>query len=259
MKRHKTLSGKDGGQSDDILHQGEGSSRHLVSPESSKASIEAPAKNIKTFVVQCSRCKKWRLISTKAKYEEIRENILDDPFSCEKAQEWKPDVICDDPSDFSQKDGTKLWAIDKPNIPQSPSGWERFIKIRSKGCTQFADVLYKPPTGKMLRSLKEIETYLEKNPDINQGVKISQFSFEIPAPLNKDYVIRRSKKGLSDRVSPKLLQLEGVQPMDMVSASAMQGDQEDDYEDHPEVEQYEELQESDDEEPESPPPAASAV
>ncbi|KAF8646513.1 hypothetical protein HU200_065732 [Digitaria exilis] len=238
MKRQKTLSDKDGGQSDDILHQGEGSSRHLFSPESSKASTEAPAKNIKTFVVKCSKCEKWRLISTKAKYEEIRENILDDPFSCEKAQEWKPDVVCDDPLDFSQEDDTKLWAIDKPSIPQSPSGWERFIKIRSKGCTQFADV------------------YLEKNPDINQGVKISQFSFEIPAPLNKDYVIKRSKKGLSET---KLLQLEGVQPMDMVSASAIRGDQEDDDEDHPDVEQYEELQESDDEEPDSPLPAASAV
>lgn len=103
-KRQKTLSDKDGGQSDASL-------------ESSQASTQAPAKNIKTFVVQCSRCKKWRLVPTKTKYEAIRENILDEPFLCEKAREWESDMACNDPSDFSQQDDTKVWAIDKPNIP----------------------------------------------------------------------------------------------------------------------------------------------
>nr|CAB3483499.1 unnamed protein product [Digitaria exilis] len=130
------------------------------------------------------------------------------------------------------------------------------IELEQRRCICLQRSLYKPPTGKMLRSLKEIETYLEKNPDINQGVKISQFSFEIPAPLNKDYVIRRSKKSLSDRGSTMLLQLEGgnCNPSTWCQAPGMRGNQEDDNEDHPEVEQYEELQESDDEEPDSPPP-----
>ncbi|KAF8652029.1 hypothetical protein HU200_062971 [Digitaria exilis] len=128
--------------SDDTLHQEEDSNTHfsLESSKSSKASTQAPTKNIKTFIVQCSKCKKWRLSSTKYKYKENREKILDDPFSCDKGQEWKPDVTCVDPKDFTQEDDTVLWAIDKPNIPRPHSGWERLFTIRSVGNTYFIDV-----------------------------------------------------------------------------------------------------------------------
>ncbi|KAF0923211.1 hypothetical protein E2562_003422 [Oryza meyeriana var. granulata] len=72
--------------------------------------------------------------------EQIVPRALE-PFECERAREWRPDVTCDDPEDISQ-DGSRLWAIDKPNIALPPPGWERQIRIRGEGGTKFADVLY---------------------------------------------------------------------------------------------------------------------
>lgn len=95
--------------------------------------------SVGAFTVQCAYCFKWRLIPTKEKYEEIREQIVEQPFVCETAQEWRPDVSCDDPPDIEQ-DGSRLWAIDKPNISQPPPGWERLLRIRGEGSTKFADV-----------------------------------------------------------------------------------------------------------------------
>ncbi|KAI8573694.1 hypothetical protein RHMOL_Rhmol01G0297100 [Rhododendron molle] len=37
------------------------------------------------LTVQCANCFKWRLVPTKEKYEEIREHISEEPFSCETA------------------------------------------------------------------------------------------------------------------------------------------------------------------------------
>lgn len=95
--------------------------------------------SVGAFTVQCANCFKWRLIPTKHQYEKIRENILEQPFYCEAAREWRPDISCDDPEDISQ-DGSRLWAIDKPNIATPPSGWERLLRIRGEGSTKFADV-----------------------------------------------------------------------------------------------------------------------
>ena len=154
MKRQKTLSDKEDDQCDDASQQvviykndksdrgqDEQSASHLpiVPAKPSKPQKRALGKQIGAFAAQCAKCQKWRLISTKEKYGEIREQALEDPFVCEKAREWKPDVTCDDPSDVSQDSG-KLWAIDKPNIPRAPQGWERLIKIRGEGSTKFADV-----------------------------------------------------------------------------------------------------------------------
>lgn len=95
--------------------------------------------SIGAFTVQCANCFKWRLIPTKEKYEEIREHILELPFYCKTAQAWRPDISCDDPPDISQ-DGSRLWAIDKPNIAQPPPGWQRLLRIRGEGGSKFADV-----------------------------------------------------------------------------------------------------------------------
>lgn len=95
--------------------------------------------SVGAFTVQCANCFKWRLIPTKEKYEEIREHILEQPFICEAAREWRPDISCDDPEDISQ-DGSRLWAIDKPNIAQPPPGWQRLLRIRGAGSTKFADM-----------------------------------------------------------------------------------------------------------------------
>lgn len=95
--------------------------------------------SIGAFTVQCANCFKWRLIPTQEKYEEIREHITEKPFVCETALEWRPDVSCDDPPDIEQ-DGSRLWAIDKPNIVQPPPGWQRDLRIRGEGGSKFADM-----------------------------------------------------------------------------------------------------------------------
>lgn len=162
-----------------------------------------------TFTAQCGLCLKWRLIPTKEKYEEIRERVKDDPFVCRKASEWRPDISCEDPTDISQNDG-KIWAMDKPSIAQPPRGWQRLLRIRGKGSTKFADIYYQAPSGKRLRSMVEIENYLAEHPEYtDKGVKMSQFSFQIPKPLQEDYVRKRPYKKasyddteLSDEVRP---------------------------------------------------------
>lgn len=106
-------------------------------PLSSKTQLPSPS--IGAFTVQCASCFKWRLIPSMQKYEEIREKLLENPFFCETACEWKPDMSCDVPADIYQ-DGTRLWAIDKPNISRPPSGWQRLLRIRGEGGTRFADV-----------------------------------------------------------------------------------------------------------------------
>ncbi|XP_019707476.2 methyl-CpG-binding domain-containing protein 2 [Elaeis guineensis] len=147
--------------------------------------------SVGAFTVQCAACFKWRLIPTKEKYEEIRETILQEPFICERAREWRPDISCEDPEDISQ-DGSRLWAIDKPNIAQPPRGWERLLRIRGEGSTRFADVYYVSPSGKKLRSMVEVDKYLKEHPE--DGINRSQFSFQIPKPLQENYVRKRSSR-----------------------------------------------------------------
>ncbi|GAB2222921.1 hypothetical protein Droror1_Dr00017053 [Drosera rotundifolia] len=147
--------------------------------------------SVGAFTVQCANCFKWRLIPTKAKYEEIRENILEDPFVCEMAREWRPDISCDDPADLTQE-GDRLWAIDKPNIARPPPGWERELRIRGEGSSKFADVYYIAPSGKRLRSMIEIQKYLTEHPEYaTQGVTMSRFSFQTPKPLRENYCRKR--------------------------------------------------------------------
>ncbi|XP_042483288.1 methyl-CpG-binding domain-containing protein 2-like isoform X2 [Macadamia integrifolia] len=151
--------------------------------------------SVGAFTVQCAICFKWRLIPTKEKYEEIRENILQQPFACETAREWRPDISCDDPPDLSQ-DGSRLWAIDKPNIAQPPPGWQRLLRIRGEGSTRFADM------------------YLLEHPEyVTEGVTMARFSFQIPKPLQENYVRKRparvtssydsSGQGMSSPLEPR--------------------------------------------------------
>ncbi|KAH9305853.1 hypothetical protein KI387_010257, partial [Taxus chinensis] len=91
------------------------------------------------FTVQCAKCLKWRLIPSKEQYEAIRQCILEHPWVCEDAQPWCPNTSCEDPGDI-EPDNSRLWAIDKPNISQPPSGWERLLVLRGEGCSKFADV-----------------------------------------------------------------------------------------------------------------------
>eukprot|EP00250_Pteridium_aquilinum_P006671 c16539_g1_i1 orf=436-1158(+) len=139
---------------------------------------------IKAFSAQCSACLKWRLIPTKELYEEIRQTVTEKPFFCSRASSWRPQASCNDPSDMSQ-DASLLWAIDKPDIPLAPEGWERLLCFRGEGSGKFADVYYRSPTGTRLRSMRDVERFLAEHPEyINAGVNKSQFSFVKPKPLH---------------------------------------------------------------------------
>lgn len=183
--------------------------------------------SVGAFTVQCASCFKWRLIPTKEKYEEIREHILEQPFVCETAREWRPEVSCDDPADISQ-DGSRLWAIDKPNIAQPPPGWQRLLRIRGEGSTKFADVYYAAPSGKKLRSMVEVQKYLLEHPEyVEEGVTMSQFSFQIPKPLQENYVRKRPPRvtdgtalGMSRPLEPSV-----VNPLSWVSPDERVGSQ----------------------------------
>ncbi|OIW03084.1 hypothetical protein TanjilG_07236 [Lupinus angustifolius] len=166
--------------------------------------------SVGAFTVQCASCFKWRLIPTKKIYEEIRECIIEQPFVCQKAREWRPDVSCDDPEDISQ-DGDRIWAIDKPNIVKPPKGWERLTRIRSEGSSKFADIYYVAPSGKKLRSMVEINNYLLEHPEYtSHGVDLTKFSFQIPKPLQENYVRKRPAKPAS---SYECSGLEQVHPL----------------------------------------------
>ncbi|XP_044428408.1 uncharacterized protein [Triticum aestivum] len=138
---------------------------------------------ISTYSVQCSICQKWRVVPSKLKYEQIRENIIQVPFSCKYVHGWKPQVTCHDPIDISEDNGM-AWAIDIPCIPQIPLGWERNITLRNEQSTRFADVYYISPAGIKIRSKKEVGRYLEDNPNYAVDLHLSQFSFKVPKPPN---------------------------------------------------------------------------
>ncbi|XVF47578.1 hypothetical protein PTKIN_Ptkin03bG0120800 [Pterospermum kingtungense] len=169
--------------------------------------------SVGAFTVQCANCFKWRLIPTKEKYEEIREHILENPFVCETARQWRPDISCDNPTDISQ-DGSRLWAIDKPNIAQPPPGWQRLLRIRGEGSTKFADIYYQAPSGKRLRSMVEVQKYLSEHPEHSaQGVTLSRFSFQIPKPLQGDYVRKRPACQTATRDNARPLEPREVNPI----------------------------------------------
>ncbi|KAH9606738.1 hypothetical protein KSS87_003802 [Heliosperma pusillum] len=171
--------------------------------------------SVGAFTVQCAMCYKWRFIPSKDKYQEIREHIMIQPFTCELAREWRTDISCDDPTDI-EPDGSRLWAIDKPSIAQPPPGWDRELRIRGQGSYNFADVYYTAPTGKKLRSIVEVHKYLMKHPEFERGgVTLSQFSFKTPKPLQENYINRKRSTPLKPSLcetaqdNPTVLQLTG--------------------------------------------------
>ncbi|CAO2833149.1 unnamed protein product [Amaranthus hypochondriacus] len=151
-----------------------------VTSRSSPAPIPTPASKktsggtntIGLYAVQCGECFKWRLISNEEEYEVIRSTLLEEPFTCSK----KGNTSCSDPADI-EKDATRTWVIDKPNIPRAPAGFKRKLVLRRDFSK--LDAHYITPTGKKLRSSTEVAKYLEENPDI-KGVSVSEFSFTVP-------------------------------------------------------------------------------
>uniref|UniRef100_A0ACD6AFJ3 Uncharacterized protein n=1 Tax=Avena sativa TaxID=4498 RepID=A0ACD6AFJ3_AVESA len=165
------------------------------------------------YTVQCANCFKWRIVPTKEKYEELRETITEELFVCARASEWNRVLSCDDQEDMPQ-DTSKVWAIDKPEIPQPPPGSDREVRIRGEGCSRFADVYYTSPSGTKLRSMVEIGRYLAENPYyIQQGVNLSQFSMLTPQPLQKDYIRKRNYSATRQLREPYLEHPVEVRPL----------------------------------------------
>ncbi|XP_022842835.1 methyl-CpG-binding domain-containing protein 2-like [Olea europaea var. sylvestris] len=176
-------------------------------------------RSIGAFAVQCANCFKWRLIPSQDKYEEIREHIIERPFLCETAREWQPEISCNDQPDIAQ-DGSRLWAIDKPNIARPPPGWQRILRIRGERSTKFADVYYLAPSGKRLRSVVEVQRYLNEHPEYKE-VSLSQFSFQIPRPLQQNYVSKRPRAAsydTNDDGMPECLDPSKVNPLARVAS-----------------------------------------
>ncbi|CAH8277091.1 unnamed protein product [Arabidopsis lyrata] len=137
-------------------------------------------------MVQCADCKKWRLIPSMQHYKTIKETQLQTPFVCERACAWTPNMSCNVPQDGTTCD---TWS----NIPPIPTGWSRSVYIRSDS-TKFADVYYFPPSGERLRSSADVRSFLDNHPEyVRAGVNPSQFSFQLPKPLDENYVKKRTR------------------------------------------------------------------
>nr|CAD1829497.1 unnamed protein product [Ananas comosus var. bracteatus] len=102
--------------------------------------------SINAYSVQCENCLKWRLIPTKEEYETIRHNFIDDPWVCSK----KPNASCDDPAGDIEYDNTRIWVIDKPNIPKPPPDTERILIMR-KDLSKMDTYYIMPKGGKKAR------------------------------------------------------------------------------------------------------------
>ncbi|KAL8222933.1 hypothetical protein R6Q57_020332 [Mikania cordata] len=180
----------------------------VKNPNSNKPrAVSKTPPTVGAFTVQCANCLKWRLIPDQEKYEVIREHITDQPFYCETTRQWNRVISCDDPTDIEQ-DGTRIWAIDKPNIAQPPPGWKRILRLRSEGSSKFADVYYTSPTGAKLRSLPDVTRYFESHPE-HAGIGLGRFSFQIPRPLQENYV----KKRPAAPKTPETLEPSPVEPV----------------------------------------------
>lgn len=137
------------------------------------------AGSVDTYAVQCDSCMKWRVIDSQEEFEEIRQKIIEEPFDCSK----KANCSCDDPADI-EYDSTRTWVIDKPNLPKTPQGFKRSLVLR-KDYSKL-DSYYTTPTGKRLRTRKEITTYLKEHPEHGD---ISSLDFDFSSPkIMKDTI-----------------------------------------------------------------------
>ncbi|KAJ4968549.1 hypothetical protein NE237_015250 [Protea cynaroides] len=133
---------------------------------------KTPEKSSTVYAVQCGECFKWRLIPTKVEFEDIRSKFIENPWFCNR----KSDMSCEDPADIEYGTG-QIWAIDKPNLPKTPVGYERILVLR-RDFSKF-DAYYITPTGKRVRAPSEVEKFLGANPKYND-VAVSDFSFAVP-------------------------------------------------------------------------------
>ena len=125
------------------------------------------------YAVQCCECHKWRTIPTKDEFETVRANFTDDPWFCSK----RSDCSCEDPADI-EYDSSRIWVIDKPNIPKPPPKTERLVIMR--GDFTKMDTYYVLPNGKRARTIGDVQRFLDTNPVYKDSLSAESFSFTIP-------------------------------------------------------------------------------
>ncbi|KAG0453639.1 hypothetical protein HPP92_024943 [Vanilla planifolia] len=102
----------------------------------------------------------------------------------------RPNVSCDDDADI-EYDTSRLWVIDKPNLPKTPPGTTRMLIMRRD--LSKLDAHYIMPNGKRLRSSVEVEKFLNAHPEYKEKFSASEFSFTTPK-VWLDMVPRRSER-----------------------------------------------------------------
>lgn len=125
------------------------------------------------YAVQCCECHKWRTVPTKEEFETLRENFTDDPWVCTK----RLDCSCKDPGDI-EYDSSRIWVIDKPNIPKPPPKTDRLAVMR--GDLSKLDIYYVMPNGKRARCTGDVQKFLDANPDYKDRISVESFSFATP-------------------------------------------------------------------------------
>ena len=161
-----------------------------------------PYKNsVGLYAVQCGKCSKWRVIPSKEEYETIRETFIEDPWFCDK----NPNISCDDPGDI-EYDTSRLWVIDRPNVPKTPATTKRNLVLR-KDLSKF-DAHYIMPNGKKVRSTTEVERFLEAHPEYRDQFSVSNFSFTSPK-IMEDMVPKNSWVKASSGSNKKMKTSEG--------------------------------------------------
>lgn len=156
--------------------------------------------------MQCDQCFKWRVISTQEEFEDIRSTFIEEPFNCSR----RSDISCEDPADI-EYDATRTWVIDKPNIPKTPEGFKRRLVLR-KDYSKL-DSYYTTPTGKSMRTINEMTSFLQANPSYQEDVHISNFSFTVPKIMEdtipEDFVVRKRAASASGYNNKKLTPSKG--------------------------------------------------
>ncbi|KAK1696661.1 hypothetical protein QYE76_013358 [Lolium multiflorum] len=144
-----------------------------ASPGSSSQRKRGSTESIGLYAVQCCECYKWRTIPTKDEFETIRENFTADPWFCSK----RPDCTCKDPADI-EYDSSRIWVIDKPNIPKPPPNTERLVIMR--GDLTKTDIYYVLPNGKRAKGTGDVQKFLDANPEYKDSLSLESFSFTMP-------------------------------------------------------------------------------
>ncbi|THU68575.1 hypothetical protein C4D60_Mb08t05330 [Musa balbisiana] len=152
--------------------------------------------SVGSYAVQCGECFKWRLIPTKEEYETIRQNFIEDPWFCHKI----PNLSCDDPGDI-EYDNSRVWVLDKPNLPKTPPDTERRLVMRSDYSKM--DVSYIMPNGKKVRSSVEVEKFLEAYPEYKGKMSVADFSFT--SPKVPEEMVPKDMEGKSSSARSKRL------------------------------------------------------